>query len=70
MIDPNKVYHVYPTNEEKEHLLECSYTVIGSPYCDCRCKPKLEEVGEGMTIIHNSFDGREFCEPDHTSRLN
>lgn len=70
MIDPNKVYHVYPTNEEDEHILECTYPTMGDVFCDCKCVPILEKNGECMTVIHNSFDGREWFEPDHNSRRN
>lgn len=32
---------------------------------DCWCDPKVEVVGANLLVIHNSFDGREFREPDH-----
>lgn len=62
MIDPEKVYHVYPVNDEKGHYLECVYPIDGIPYCPCECNPKWEEEGEALLIIHNSFDGREGVE--------
>lgn len=70
MIDPNKVYHVYPRNDLQEHYLECVYPAIGHPYCPCECNPVFEEEGDALLIVHNSFDGREAFEPDHSSRLN
>jgi hypothetical protein len=62
MIDPDKVYHVYPTNDSEDHYLECVYPTVGDPYCPCECKPVLKEVEGGWIIVHNSFDGREGVE--------
>jgi len=62
MIDPDKVYHVYPRNDLEEHYLECVYPAIGSPYCPCKCDPQFKEEGDGLLIVHNSFDGREGVE--------
>jgi hypothetical protein len=62
MIDPNKVYHVYPVDDLEEHYLECVYPAIGHPYCPCKCKPKFIEEGDALIIRHNSFDGREGLE--------
>lgn len=62
MIDPDKVYHVYPTNDLHEHILQCEYPPIGAPFCPCNCEPIWKEEGEGLLIIHNSFDGREGVE--------
>lgn len=62
MIDPNKVYHVYPTNDLEEHYLECVYPAIGHPYCPCKCNPEFKEEGDALLIVHNSFDGREVFE--------
>lgn len=62
MIDPDKVYHVYPVNDLEDHYLECVYPAIGSPYCPCKCNPVFKEEGESLLIVHNSFDGREVFE--------
>lgn len=62
MIDPNKVYHIYPNNDLKEHILHCEYPPIGIPFCPCVCKPIWKEVDDSLLIIHNSFDGREGVE--------
>lgn len=69
MIDPDKVYHVYPLNDLKEHTLECSdkETVFLAnelmPLCKCECLPEHKtENGESLIIVHNSFDGREGVE--------
>ena len=62
MIDPDKVYHVYPINDLEEHYLECVYPAIGSPYCPCKCEPIWKEEGDALLIVHNSYDGREAVE--------
>lgn len=62
MIDPDKVYHIYPRNDLKEHYLECVYPVTGYPYCPCECSPQFKEEGDALLIVHNSFDGREAVE--------
>lgn len=62
MIDPEKVFHVYPLNDLESHYLECVYPAIGNPYCPCKCNPEFKEEGESLLIIHNSFDGREVFE--------
>jgi len=62
MIDPEKVFHVYPVDDLEEHYLECVYPPIGSLYCPCKCNPEFREEGEGVVVIHNSFDGREVFE--------
>lgn len=48
-------YHVLPVNDLKEH--EESST--------CACCPKLIIENGEMIFVHNSYDGREFLEPDH-----
>lgn len=62
MIDPDKVYHIYPRNDLEDHYLECVYPVIGHPYCPCKCEPVFKEEGDALLIVHNSFDGREGVE--------
>lgn len=42
-----EIYHVYPENDLKEHLLDG---------CKCWCNPEEDEDG---VIVHNSMDGRE-----------
>ena len=46
----NDPWHVYPTNDLREHILSL----------DCPCMPILDE--EDNIVIHNSFDGREAYE--------
>lgn len=46
----NKVTHIVPTKDLKEHKLDC----------DCWCNPTLDE--EIMLAIHNSADNREAFE--------
>lgn len=62
MIDPDKVYHVYPRNDLESHYLECVYPSNRSPYCPCKCNPQFKEENESLIIVHNSFDGREGVE--------
>jgi hypothetical protein len=62
MVDPDKVYHVYPTDDSEEHYLECVYPAIGDPYCPCKCEPVFKEEGDALLVVHNSFDGREGVE--------
>lgn len=47
-----EIYHVLPINDLKEHIE--SYR--------CSCEPTVENEGENMLVIHNSFDGREGVE--------
>lgn len=70
MIDPNKVFHVYPKNDLQDHYLECVYPTIGHPYCPCECLPQFQEEEDSLLIVHNSFDGRENFEPDNKVRNN
>lgn len=62
MIDKNKVYHVYPTNDIKEHILECAFTEDDEIKCKCECEPDWKKEGDWAIIVHNSFDGREGLE--------
>jgi hypothetical protein len=65
-----EVIHAFPTNDEKEHYLECLPESIeaGRPFCGCICRPTYQEVGDeiqgiiGVIVVHNSFDGREGVE--------
>lgn len=59
MIDPEQVFHVYPINDLREHVLRCEYPAFGPPYCPCICEPTWKEKGEALIILHHSFDGRE-----------
>lgn len=65
MLNPDKVFHIYPLNDLEEHFTECVYPAIGSPYCPCKCNPEFKEEGESLLIVHNSFDGREVFEQAH-----
>ena len=58
----DSTYHVFPTNDLKEHLLKAFYPVVGDPYCPCECNPRLQVEENGLIFIHNSFDGREGVE--------
>ncbi len=51
------IYHIVPTNDLKPH----------SDHRACKCQPTPSE--DGLLIIHNSFDGREFFEPDNKNVL-
>jgi hypothetical protein len=62
MINPENIYHVYPLHDTYEHLLAVFFPPIGIPQCKCICKPTYQQQGEGLLIIHNSFDGREGVE--------
>lgn len=35
---------------------------------DCECLPLLEKENGALILTHNSFDGREFSEPDYDER--
>jgi hypothetical protein len=57
----DSVTHTYPVNDIRQHLF------IGSR---CSCIPVVWVDGDGVTTVsHNSFDGREWQEPDNV-RLN
>lgn len=45
-------WHVYPTGDFKEHIIE------GNEICWCRPKIRFN-FDDSKTIFHNSFDGRE-----------
>lgn len=48
------IYHVFPTNDIKEHNTEDT---------TCDCEPISEtQPGGDILIIHNSYDGREGLE--------
>ena len=53
----DSIYHIVPTNDIKPH----------SDLVTCKCKPTPSE--DGKLIIHNSWDGREFFEPDNKNVL-
>lgn len=68
-MDKDRIFHVYPINDDNDHLLETEYDMANQLKCRCMCKPKLEFHRSydgycitGVTIIHNSFDGREAVE--------
>lgn len=62
MIDPSLIFHVSPINDLNEHILKCEFPTDGLPYCRCPCNPAYQIEGEGVLVIHNSFDGREVLE--------
>lgn len=51
----NNIYHVLPNNDLKQHT-ESGY--------GCKCAPEIRRDGDGVLVIHNSYDGREFFEAD------
>lgn len=50
----SEVWHVYPTEDEREH------DTNKGP--QCHCNPKLQNVEGGTVVIHNAYDCREFVE--------
>lgn len=53
MIETNdNIWHVYPVGDTEEHEMSQN----------CKCKPVAKEEGDGLIIVHNSFDGREGVE--------
>jgi hypothetical protein len=50
-----RVCHIYPVADLREH-------VEGAEVRECWCEPKLETVGRGLLVVHNSMDGRELVE--------
>lgn len=50
----SETVHVLPVNDLKPHLESEA----------CKCAPRVEEVGNGRVVIHNSYDGREFYEDE------
>jgi hypothetical protein len=62
MIDPEKVYHIFPLDDLDKHIFQCEYPVYGTPFCPCKCNPEWKEEDDALLIVHNSFDGREGVE--------
>lgn len=62
MIDPDKVIHIYPLDEEDDHIIFLTYPAIGDPYSECVCTPRLNTENGCLLVIHNSYDGREGVE--------
>jgi hypothetical protein len=58
-----KDLHVYPKNDLHPHILDGT---------DCPCHPIVRVDGEGLLIIHNSWDGREYVEEarEYIEKLN
>lgn len=53
--DTGNVWHVYPVNDLKAHILSGGKV--------CWCNPRVEkQVNDALIIIHKSKDGREFLE--------
>lgn len=68
-MDTNRINHIYPINDDDDHLLEIEYDMANQLKCRCNCNPKLEFHKSyngyyiaGVSVIHNSFDGREAVE--------
>lgn len=73
MINPDNVYHVLPVDDLRPHKETLIYPPIGMPYSDCECQPTVlneSTDGDGLLVVHNSFDGREKFEPDNKVREN
>jgi len=49
----SKIYHVYPLNDKKGHLLEGN---------GCPCKPKTIIEGASLIVVHNAWDFRNVSE--------
>ncbi len=62
MIDGDKIYHVYPKNDLRKHILVSEFPIVGKVHCSCPCEPDWKQQGDSVIIIHNSFDGREGLE--------
>lgn len=58
-------YHVYPQDEEREHLLNANWR-------HCECIPREEVVKDdsgrvvGSVVVHAAFDGRELTESEYS----
>lgn len=50
------VVHVYPVADLQEHVTDS----LGYPWCGCA--PRVSYEGEGILVVHNSYDGRELVE--------
>ncbi len=60
MIDPENVYHLYPHDEEDDHIVFLTYQKTGEPYSECKCQPwfKLQDNGL-LIVVHASFHGQQ-----------
>ena len=57
------IQHVYPINDDGEHVLVCRYMDSQYPHCPCPCRPKyIDTENGGQIVVHNSYDGREGVE--------
>lgn len=52
----DNIWHVYPVGDIKPH--DTNHGAL------CKCEPVTEIYSNGVTVIHNSFDGREFTESE------
>jgi len=63
MIYPDKVIHIYPIDEEDQHIIFLTYPPLGEPYSECKCEPWFKPLENGsVVIVHSSFNGREAVE--------
>lgn len=54
-IDTDNVWHTYPVNDLKEHVVNGLKV--------CWCNPRIEkQPNDGLLVLHNSKDGRELKE--------
>lgn len=67
-----QIFHVYPIDDLKEHLLETLQNeadkviiegeIRNRVSCKCSCQPRLEYEVHSVIVVHSSFDGRECIE--------
>ena len=58
-MDKDRIFHVYPINDDNDHLLETEYDMANQLKCRCMCKPKLE--------FHRSYDGYLYYRRDYNT---
>ena len=47
------------------HILPVNDIVLHEEVANCACLPKLSIQEDDVIIVHNSYDGREYLEPDN-----
>ena len=50
-----ETFHILPLNDLKPHTERGQY---------CKCEPVIDDRENGILVIHNAYDGREFSEVD------
>lgn len=57
----DNIWHVIPLGEK--HIEKCDMnTANGLPICLCKCSPSIRTKGDGLVVMHNSFNRREGVE--------